>query len=154
MSCTYTKISLTRNETSVFFFLVCLGLQVWLKGWLMSVYALIVKLNDWSATECCCTDVMKLRTFFFFFFTSEILSRPETGQCGLLMYINELCSMVVFWSWFMIGLNAIRQISEAVDVCCSQMCGFVRSPDAPLWGEGVLTGPSATVNLLAWSKVF
>ena len=72
--------------------------------------------------------------FCFFVFTSEIQNHcPETGQCGLLMYINEICSMVVFWSWFLIDLNRISRISEAVDVSRSQMCGFVWSR-SPLWG--------------------
>lgn len=110
----------------IFFFLVWLGLQVWLKGWLTSVYALIVKQNDWSATLCCCTDVMKWRIF-----TSEIQNHcPETGQCGLLMYINQMCSMVVFWSWFIIGLNCIRYQKL---ISTRQMCGFVWSLNT-LWG--------------------
>lgn len=124
----YKDITNTQWDISCFF-LVCLGLQVWLKGWLMSVYALIVKQHDWSATVCCCTDVMK-----WMIFTSETLNHcPGTGQCGLLMYINEMCSMVVFWSWFIIGLNCISRISETVDVRRSQMCGFVWSRN-PLWG--------------------
>lgn len=125
-----------RHQFFFLFFFVCLVLQVWLKGWLMSMYALIVTQNDWSATVCCCTDIMKWMIFFFcfFVFTSEIQNHcPETGQCGLLMYINEICSMVVFWSWFLIDLNRISRISEAVDVSRSQMCGFVWSR-SPLWG--------------------
>lgn len=148
MSCTYTKTSLTRNETSVFF-LVCLGLQVWLKGWLMSVYALIVKQNDWSAAMCCCTDVMKWMIYLIF--TSEIQNHcPQTGQCDLLMYNNELCSMVVFWSWFIIGLNCISHIRNRQCPPQSDVC-FCLKPRSTL---GVLAGLIGTVNLLAWSKVF
>lgn len=70
----YKDITNTQWDISFVFFLVCLGLQVWLKGWLMSVYALIVKQNDWSATVCCCTDVMKWMIFDFYIRDSESLS--------------------------------------------------------------------------------
>ena len=152
LSCTYTKISLTRNETSVFLCFVCLGLQVWLKRWLMSVYALIVKQTKWLK----CYSVLlhwcnEMDDFFFLIFTSEIKNHcPETGQCGLLMYNNEMCSIVVFWSWFMIGFNCKSPISETLM--------FAAVPFVVLFEAeihfGVLTGQSATVNLLAWSKVF
>lgn len=144
MSCTYTEISLTRNETSVFFFLVCFRVASLTEG-LTDVCVCFVKwcysvLLHW----CNAMDD-------FLIFTSAIQNHcPETGQCGLLMYINEMCSMVVFWSWFMIGLNCISQISETVDLHHSQMCGFVWSRNL-LWGAH---WPLAMVNLLAWSKAF
>ena len=77
--------------------------------------------------------------------------RPETGQCGPLMYINEMCSMVVFWSWFIIGLN--RNQSDIRNCWCTPQSDvwFCLKPKSTL---GRSLACLAAVNLLAWSKVF
>lgn len=49
------------------------------------------------------------------------------------------------------------RLSEAVDMCRGQMCDFCSKPGCSVRrqrGGGALTGLLATVNLLAWSKVF
>lgn len=75
----YKDITNTQWDISLFF-PVCLGLQVWLKGWLMSVYALIVKQFDWSATVCCCTDVKKLMFNFYIRLTIIVLKLDSVAS--------------------------------------------------------------------------
>lgn len=92
----------------------------------LSVYALIVKQ---SATVCCCTDVMKWMICFVLISTSEIQIHhcPESGQCGLLMYLNEMCSMVVFLILVHDRLKplSVRYPKLLMYAAVSQMCGFV-----------------------------
>lgn len=123
----------------------------------MSVYALIVKQNDWSAPVMLLHWHNEMDDFFFWFlhqrFRIAVLKR---GQWGLLMYINEMCSMVVFWSWFIIWLKLYQ--SDIRNCWCTPQSRcvvfFFFLFEARKIHFGVLTGPSATVNLLAWSKVF
>lgn len=98
---------------------------------------------------CCCIDVMKwMMIFLNFISTAETLNRcPETGQCGPLMYINEMCSMSVFsfslsaqiWSSFR---NCWCTLQSHAWFCLSLKSTLGR-PLACL----------ATENPLAWSNI-
>lgn len=120
----YKDITNTQWDIS-FSFLVCFGLQGWLKGWRMSVYALIVQQNDLSATVCCCTDVLRRMTWFLQQRFRTIVLKLDS----VVFLCILICFMVVFWTWFTIGLHRISQISDS---CRIQMCGFVWSRKSSL----------------------
>lgn len=54
-----------------------------------------VEQNDWNATVCFCTALI-------WFLHQILIHCPCTGQWCILMYINEMCTLVVFdpGSWF------------------------------------------------------
>lgn len=86
MSCTYTKISLTRKETSFFFFFFpfCAYCKYdWRVDWCLRMHWLFSKM----------IEVLQLHwrnEMDNLIFTAEILNYcPENGRSGLLMYINE-----------------------------------------------------------------
>lgn len=143
----YKDITNTQWDISLFF-LVCLDLQVWLKGWLMSVYALLVKQNDLSAAVCCCTDVMRWMTWFLHQRFRIIVLKNWTVWSSNVYY--------VLW-WYLIPIHDWLKSYQISETCQSRTCSFLssRNPDgAGGWGGGGFPGSLAMVNLLAWSKVF
>lgn len=136
MSCMYIYKDITNTQWDIsfvlfLFFLVCLGLQVWLKAfdWCLCMHWLL-KQNNLKVLQCAAA-LMQRDGRLFFFLTSEIQNHcPGTGRCGLLMYSN-----VSHWSflnlihdWLKIAPSDTRSRRR------SQMCGLVwiRSP---LWGS-------------------
>lgn len=85
-----TKKSLTRNETSVFSCVLRFASMTELK-----VDWCLLEQNDWNATVCFCTALI-------WFLHQILIHCPDAGQWCILMYINEMCSLVVFdpGSWF------------------------------------------------------
>lgn len=84
---------------------------------------------------------------------------PETGRCGLLMYINEICSMVVFFffsSFLFIDPGSFNWLIKSYQ---SDIRNRWRTPQSDVWfcltPKIHFGGCSpAKVSLLAWSKVF
>lgn len=105
MSCTYTKISLTRNETVVFPPLCAYNCK---NEGFTDVSVLIVKQMGWSATVCCCTDWNKLDDF-----SAETPNRPKTGQCGPLMYVHKNVCFSGIFILVMVGTNASRKCNAS-----------------------------------------
>lgn len=106
----YKDITNTQWDIKFFFFSLCAYVckNDWLVDWCLCMHWLLSKMIG-VLQFAVALIIMK---WLILIFTSEIQNHcPKTGQCSPLMYINEMCTMVVFWSW-LIGLNVSVKISN------------------------------------------